>query len=219
MYSLIIFDWDGTLVDSAQRIVTCMQISMREVGLPVRSDEQIRNIIGLGLPEAFKELYPDLGKPEMELIREYYSQHFISNSIPPSQFFPGVQETLSSLHEEAFTLAVATGKSRRGLNRVFNEIPFSHLFSASRCADETISKPHPQMIYELLEETGVEKDQALMVGDTEFDMAMAERAGIDRVAVSYGVHGPDRLTKYRPVLMADEITQLRDWLMDRVQSN
>ncbi len=213
MYSLIIFDWDGTLIDSAERIVTCMQIAMREVGLPVRSDDEIRNIIGLGLPEAFAELYPSLGQPEMELIREYYAQHFVSSNIPPSQFFQGVPETLSFLHERDFTLAVATGKSRKGLNRVIKETSFGHLFSVSRCADETRSKPDPQMIFELLEETGTAKEEALMIGDTEFDMEMAERAGVDRVAVSYGVHKTDRLEKYQPVLIADQITDLRDWLL------
>lgn len=212
MYSLIIFDWDGTLIDSAERIVTCMQVAMREVGLPVRDDTAIRNIIGLGLPEAFAQLYPDLGLAEMEMIKEYYSRHFVSSRIPPSSFFPGVEELLSSLHKQAFTLAVATGKSRRGLNRVFDETSVGHFFSATRCADETLSKPHPQMIYEILEETGVARERALMIGDTEFDMEMAERAGIDRVGVSYGVHQTERLAKYKPVFVADQVSELHEWL-------
>ena len=212
LYSLIIFDWDGTLIDSAERIVTCMQIAMREVGLPVLSDHAIRQIIGLGLPEAFQQLYPGIDMREMERMRDYYAKHFIGNEIPASQLFPGVAESLDRLKTQGFQLAVATGKSRKGLNRVFSETPWGDYFCASRCADETRSKPHPQMIHELLEETGVVPKRALMVGDTEFDMEMAQLAGVDRVAVSYGVHETERLKKYEPVLVVDQINQLNDWL-------
>jgi len=215
LYSLIIFDWDGTLIDSASRIVTCMQMAMRETGLPVRDAQAIRNIIGLGLPEAFAQLYPDMGMAEMERMRTCYAEHFIADRVPPSAFFAGVEETLLQLKALGLTLAVATGKSRKGLNRVFNEIPWRDCFSASRCADETRSKPHPQMLHELLEETGTAAQDALMVGDTEFDMDMAQQAAIDRVAVSYGVHETARLMRYQPILVVDQMIELADWLKQR----
>lgn len=190
-----------------------MQIAMRETGLPVRDDRAIRNIIGLGLPEAFAQLYPGIDMSEMERMRDYYSKHFIADTVPPSEMFPGVEESLSGLKEQGYRLAVATGKSRRGLNRVFRETPWGEYFSASRCADETRSKPHPQMVHELLEETQISPERALLVGDTEFDMEMAQRAGIDRVAVSYGVHETERLRAYEPVLVVDRIVELNEWLL------
>lgn len=211
-YKLVIFDWDGTLIDSAQRIVTCMQMAMEESGLPVLGDEPIRQIIGLGLPEAFQQLYPGLPLAAMERMREGYSQHFIADRVPPSAMFPGVEHTLMQLQKQGLQLAVATGKSRRGLNRAFHEDNWGRFFVASRCADETRSKPHPQMLHELLEETGVEPAQALMVGDTVYDMEMAQRAGVDRVAVSYGVHTLERLDAFAPVLRVHQMIQLSDWL-------
>lgn len=192
-----------------------MQMAMHEAGLPVREEGAIRNIIGLGLPEAFAQLYPGIGLTEMERMRDCYAEHFIADRVPPSSFFSGVEQTMADLKEMGYTLAVATGKSRRGLNRVFKEIAWRDYFAASRCADETRSKPHPQMLHELLEETGVAAHQALMVGDTEFDMEMAQRAGVDRVAVSYGVHEAERLLAYEPVLMVDRIVQLADWLQQQ----
>lgn len=190
-----------------------MQIAMREVGLPVLEDRAIRQIIGLGLPEAFQQLYPGIDKREMERMRDYYAQHFIGQEIPASQLFPGVEQTLSGLQAQGYQLAVATGKSRKGLNRVFRESPWGEYFCASRCADETRSKPHPLMLYELLEETGIQVERALMVGDTEFDMEMAQLAGMDRVAVSYGVHDVARLQKYKPLLVIDQLADLHGWLL------
>lgn len=180
--------------------------------MPVREDASIRNIIGLGLPEAIRQLYPEIERGQLNRLRESYSRHFIATDIEPSGLFPKVEQTLENLKSSGYTLAVATGKSRRGLNRVFRERPWGQYFSTSRCADETQSKPHPQMIHELLEETGIDAQRALMVGDTEFDMEMARAAGIDRVAVSYGVHETQRLTPYDPVLVVDELSELDHWL-------
>lgn len=199
-------------MDSAARIVACMQAAMMEVDVPVLEDASIRNIIGLGLPEAIRQLYPEIECGQLDRLRESYSRHFISNDIEPSGLFPKVELTLENLKLSGYTLAVATGKSRRGLNRVFRESPWGQYFSTSRCADETQSKPHPQMIHELLEETGIDAQRALMVGDTEFDMEMARIAGIDRVAVSYGVHDVKRLAEYDPVLVVDELSELHGWL-------
>lgn len=205
---LLIFDWDGTLIDSTGKIVRCMQAAIAEQNLPSLPDEAVRNIIGLGLPEALRTLFPAAQPGVLERLREDYARHFIAADQQPCAFFPGVKGTLDALRARGCALAVATGKSRRGLDRVLANLGMSRYFEATRCADETRSKPHPQMLHELLSELGAGPDQALMVGDTEYDLAMANAAGMASVAVRYGAHAPERLAGHRPLATLERFDQL-----------
>ncbi len=208
---LFIFDWDGTISDSAEKIIGCMQAAAREVQLPVLPSHTIKNIIGLGLPEAIHSLYPDISDDQAEALREHYAAHFIKNDVKPSPFFPGVQHTLEKLLECGHTLTVATGKSRKGLQRVWKNLDMEAFFHGSRCADETASKPNPLMLTELLEEFSVDVQEAVMVGDTEYDMAMAQAIDIPRIAVSYGAHHIDRLRVYDPILCCDSFDEILNY--------
>jgi phosphoglycolate phosphatase len=212
---LLIFDWDGTLSDSTSKIVSCLQKAAETTGFPVLEDDVICNIIGLGLPEAMQCLYPELSIGDKERVRLHYIEHFLAADQTPSPFFAGVIEGLDRLRAENFSMAVATGKSRRGLDRVLNNVDMQRYFDASRCADETRSKPHPLMLQELLTEMNVSADKAMMVGDTEYDMEMAQNASVHPIAVSYGAHHIDRLKPYNPLLCANDFSSFVDWVVDR----
>lgn len=215
MYKLLIFDWDGTIIDSAARIVSSMQCAARDLGLAELTDAQVRNIIGLGLPEAIRELIPFVTDAEVDLMRQRYSHYYLGVDDTPTHLFPGVQHSLERMHANGIRMAVATGKSRRGLERIFAETGLAYIFETSRCADETTSKPDPHMLEEILAETGVKASEALMIGDTEFDLDMGRRAGMDVIAVSYGAHHVDRLHKYDPVLVVHNFPELEHWIESR----
>ncbi|MDN3525467.1 HAD-IA family hydrolase [Halomonas sabkhae] len=211
-YRLLIFDWDGTLMDSLGRIVTCMQAAGRDIGWELTSD-QVRDIIGLGLPEAIARLCPGIEADRAEALKQRYAHYFVECDQPPMAFYPGVSHGMQQLHRDGrLRLAVATGKSRRGLDRAFRESGTGAWFHASRTADETRSKPHPRMLEELLAELDVPVEEALMVGDTEYDMEMARALGMDRAAVTYGVHSPERLAASTPVFIAHSFPGLMEWL-------
>ena len=207
-YQLVIFDWDGTVMDSTGRIIACMHKAGADLCLPVLEDDAVREIIGLGLPEALRTLYPGIGDRDLERMRERYAVHFVAAEASPSRLYPGARETLATLRAAGLRLAVATGKSRKGLDRVWASSGLGDSFDASRCADETHSKPHPAMVTELLTELGVAPERALVVGDTSFDLQMARDAGVDRVAVSYGAHPVDRLMNFHPLAVIDALPQL-----------
>lgn len=209
---LLIFDWDGTLSDSAPKIIDCVQKAAVCAGVPVLEDDVIRNIIGLGLPEVMEVLYPECDQARRDKIREFYVEHFLASDQVPSPFFNGVMQGLEQLRDMGFMMTVATGKSRRGLNRVLQNLQMETFFHSSRCADETASKPHPKMLQELLEEFDVTPEQAIMVGDTEYDMSMAQQLGVPRVAVSYGAHQVERLVKYQPCLVIDSFSEFVNWV-------
>lgn len=208
---LYIFDWDGTISDSAAKICRCMQLAAEEVGVEPLEDDAIKNIIGLALPEALRVMYPDLEESKREEVKLGYSRQFLQADSTPSPFFPKAMETLESLRDQGFKMAVATGKSRRGLDRVLNNLKLDTFFHASRCADETTSKPHPHMLNELLEEFNLPPEQAVMIGDTEYDMSMAYQIGMPKIAVSYGAHTIDRLMKYKPELCVDRFEEILNW--------
>jgi phosphoglycolate phosphatase len=208
---LFIFDWDGTLMDSADRIVAVMQQAVRDHELPPLTKASILNIIGLGLPEALRALFPELPQQEVDLLQAAYSRRFVESEEVPCLLFPGVLETLGQLRAEGNRLAVATGKSRRGLSRILAGLGMSVFFDATRCADETRSKPHPLMLYELLAELAVPVERAVMIGDTEYDMEMAVNAGMARVAVDYGAHAVERLLPYQPGLVVSHFPELLQW--------
>lgn len=209
-FQLIIFDWDGTLIDSQQNIVACLQSMIRDLGLPERSEDQLSNIIGLGLYEALTQLFPEHAEDTHQQMIDRYRYHFLSSE--PSACFQGVQDLLPRLVEDGYMLAVATGKGRQGLNKALDSTGFSQWFVSTRCADESRSKPHPQMLEEILEETGVDNDKAIMIGDTEYDMLMAQHAGMASVGVSYGVHSANRLQQHDPMIILDDLRHLPDWL-------
>jgi phosphoglycolate phosphatase len=207
---LIIFDWDGTLVDSQANIVHCLNLMINDLKLPTRSFEELSNIIGLGLKEALISLFPEHNDDDFHHMVDRYRYHFFASD--PSVPFLGVEDVLSSLSKSGFILAVATGKGRRGLNSALDSTGFNQYITVSRCADETQSKPHPQMLEEILDVTGMQANQAIMVGDTEYDLEMAKNAGIPSIGVSYGVHSTDRLLKHKPISVLNEIGTLLGWL-------
>jgi phosphoglycolate phosphatase len=209
---LLIFDWDGTLSDSVARIAKCMQMAAQEYSLQVPTYSDVAEIVGLGLHEATIRLFPGSSHYESSLIQASYSKHYRSEDHQPCDFFPGVMETLHELRDQGYQLAVATGKSRAGLDRVLAALDLKGFFHSSRCADETLSKPHPLMLEELLSEFGVSAPQAVMVGDTEFDMQMAENAAMPRIAVSYGAHHIDRLRAFKPLACIDLFADIKQAL-------
>ncbi|MBU2966652.1 HAD-IIIA family hydrolase [Amphritea sp. 2_MG-2023] len=213
MYKLLIFDWDGTIIDSAARIISSMQKAARDLEQPELSDEAVRNIIGLGLPEAIRMLIPGVDDSLIAPLRDRYGHYYLEADDTPTELFDGVEQTLINLKQKGYRLAVATGKSRRGLDRVFDQTGLEYLFETSRCADETTSKPHPHMLEEILAETGLSPAEAVMIGDTEFDLEMGVRAGMDTIAASYGAHHIDRLTPYNPVLVMHRFVELENWLV------
>jgi phosphoglycolate phosphatase len=211
-YKLLIFDWDGTLADSIGRIVEAMHVASERSGFQLRDDFAVKGIIGLGLPEAIRTLYPEIGDAELIAFREHYAEHYIASEAVPSPLFEGVIESLEAFRAEGYHLAVATGKARRGLDRVLKSHGWENYFDITRAADETASKPHPLMLEQILAHCEVRPEQALMVGDSSFDLQMARNAGMGSVAVSYGAQSVDALKLYEPQLTIDRFSELHAWL-------
>ena len=211
---IVILDWDGTLVDSAGQIVATMQAAASLCSLPVRPDSEIRHIIGLGLPEAIKTLYPERDQDQARRMQEAYSKCYRDAGMDPAPFFPGVMSTLQALLEHGLQLAVATGKSRRGLDRELQVRQLDDLFHATRCADESRSKPNPLMLHQILQQLGKTPEQAVMVGDTVFDMDMAQQAGMRNIAVSYGAHPESALIAASPDLLVDDFSTILEWIVN-----
>jgi phosphoglycolate phosphatase len=215
-YQLLVFDWDGTLVDSIARIVESMRVAAAECVLPQLDEATIRGIIGLGLPEAIRSLYPQLQEPaRVETFRRVYSEHYLALERTPSPLFDGVRESLLAFREQGYRLAVATGKTRRGLDRVLVGHGWLDFFDVTRCADETASKPDPRMLREILVHCGVGAERALMVGDSPFDLQMAHNAGMTAVAVGYGAQPLTVLQEYRPHRAIEDFGALGRWLDER----
>lgn len=211
-FDLIVFDWDGTLMDSEAKIVNCIAAAAADCGLPDPGHAASRHIIGLGLQEALRTLFPAALATDCQRVAERYREHFLQHDLTETQLFPGVAAGLEALAQQGYLLAVATGKSRRGLQKVLEETGTENLFVATRCADETSSKPHPQMLHEILDVTGMTADQAVMVGDTTYDMQMARNAAMAGLAVSYGVHARELLLEHTPVACVDSFSEVCAWL-------
>jgi len=210
MSRLLIFDWDGTLSDSLARIIECLQLAARDSNLPEPPGTAAREIIGLGLREALTALFPGIESDTIDRLRQSYSGHYLRQDRVPTPLFPNARETLQQLRDRGLLLAVATGKSRRGLDRVLAEHGLDAFFDATRCADETESKPSPRMVEELLASLAVVPEHALVIGDTEFDMEMARRARVPRIGVSYGAHPAERLRRYDLRACLDRIEEILD---------
>jgi phosphoglycolate phosphatase len=212
-YKLLIFDWDGTLVDSIGRIVEAMHQAADSCALSRCSDEAVKGIIGLALPEAVRVLYPGLLEvAAVERFTRVYSECYLLLETEPSALFAGVAEALQAFRQRGYHLAVATGKSRHGLARVLAGRGWSDYFDITRCADESASKPHPLMLEQILAHFQLPPQQALMVGDSIFDLQMAHNAGMQSVAVGYGAQSLAVLRAQRPHLAIERFSQLREWL-------
>lgn len=211
-YELIIFDLDGTLLDSAAKILGCLAAAATDVGIAHPGEEAARNIIGLGMEEAMAALFPDVQAAQRQQFLVRFREHYLYLDTTEITCFPGVPQGLRQLTQDGYRLAIATGRPRRGLERVLAQTGLQSLFVASRCADEVHSKPHPRMLQEILEETNAHAEQAVVVGDTVYDMQMARSAGVDALAVSYGVHQADHLLQEGAVACVDSFPEVCAWL-------
>lgn len=216
-YSLVVFDWDGTLMDSTPTIVHAIQASCRDLGLPVPPDDAASWVIGLGLKEALESAVPTLKPEQVPRLLERYRFHYLTKD-PDLRLFSGVRPMLDRLAASGVHLAVATGKTRLGLERMLESTGLRRYFSATRCADETFSKPHPAMLLELMSELDVHPGAVVMIGDTSHDLRMAGNAGVHGVGVSYGAHPLAELQGCRPQAIMDSVAQLEAWLLERVAS-
>lgn len=211
-FELLVFDWDGTLMDSVEHIASSLAAAAIDLDMEDLGQQRYRDIIGLGLKEAMQALYPQAGQIETEALCERYRYHYVEVNKVKSDLFDGAQEMLNDLRSKDLKLAVATGKARVGLERVFTDTGYGEFFHASRCSDESGSKPQPHMLNELMQELNVEPDKTLMIGDTEYDMAMAKNAGTHGLAVSYGVHNCERLQQHNPLACLPSMDELSGWL-------
>jgi phosphoglycolate phosphatase len=211
-FDLIAFDWDGTLFDSTAIITRCIQMAVRDVGGTVPSDKDAAYVIGMGLMQALAHAAPDVPADKYPELGARYRHHYVSHQNDIS-LFDGVLPMLADLRARHHWLAVATGKSRRGLDEVLHAAELKGMFDGSRTADETAGKPHPRMLHELMREFGVDPERVLMIGDTTHDLQMAINAGCPSVGVSYGAHEPEVFHALKPRHVAHSVRELHDWLL------
>lgn len=210
-FDLLVFDWDGTLLDSAGAIVAAIQAACRDLELPEPSDERARHVIGLGLGEALRHAVPELPEQRYPQMVDRYRHHYLSRD-HELRLFDGAAELVAELAGAGFALAVATGKSRVGLDRALKASGLGAYFQASRCADECFSKPHPQMLEELMQEFSVAPERTLMIGDTTHDLQMALNAGVASLGVAYGAHPAAALDALAPLARLQKVEELAAWL-------
>lgn len=209
---LLVFDWDGTLMDSIGAIVACTKLTIRDLELGELPEERIRSTIGLGLRETVEVLSPGCDDEQYGRILARYREHWFATYRDLPLLFDGVRELLEGLVAEGYLLAVATGKSRRGLDYAMIQTGLEGLFQATRTADESFSKPHPKMLYDVFEELGVAPHEALMIGDTTYDLEMARNAGSPSVGVCSGSHPREELLQFEPVACLENVLELAPWL-------
>ena len=210
-YELIVFDWDGTLLDSASAIVQAIQAACRDLELPVPDDDRARHVIGLGLIDAMRHAVPDLPPEHYPVVADRYRFHYLAGDHQLT-LFAGVREMLSRLQAAGHILTIATGKSRHGLDRALDHSGLRPFFQATRCADECHSKPHPQMLEELMAEFGMATASTVMIGDTSHDLLMARNAGVASLGVTYGAHRHDHLLEHAPLVCLHNVPELDQWL-------
>ncbi len=212
-YKLIVFDWDGTVMDSTAVIAGSIQAACRDLDLPAPSDEAARYVIGMGLVQALRHAVPDAPEAMYGPLVARYRDHFLAqdSAIP---LFDGAREVIEELHGAGYWLAVATGKSRNGLDRAMQSSRMQPYFHATRTADETLSKPHPAMLLEIMDELGMEPARALMVGDTTHDLQMARNAGVGAVGMTHGAHPVEQLRGLQPLTLLDDFAGLREWFRE-----
>lgn len=210
-YDLLVFDWDGTLMDSAAHIAAALQQAFRDLGMAVPSNREARHVIGLGLEDAMMYLCPGLDVARYADVADRYRVHYLAGDAA-IELFPRVQEGIAALREDGYLLAVATGKSRRGLDRTLEATGLTPYFHATRCADEGFPKPHPEMLEVLMESLGATPDRTLMIGDTTHDLQMAQNARVGAIALTHGAHPGDDLRAMGPLHCADDFGELLGWL-------
>jgi len=210
-FDLLVFDWDGTLMDSAGTIVSSIQNACRALDLPVPSDAASRHVIGLGLQEALEMLVPGRNAEDYLLLVERYRYYYLGQDMQ-IPLFEGVTQAIADLYDAGFLLAVATGKSRRGLDRALEHSRLGAYFHSTRCADECFSKPHPCMIEQIMDELGVSPARTVMIGDTSHDLKMAINAGVDALGAGYGAHPKEHLEALSPLICADSFVELNEWI-------
>lgn len=216
-YQLIIFDWDGTLMDSIGRIVSSMQATAAALKLPVPQAGAVRDIIGLSLEPAIGQLFGQLSAPQYAQFLAKYRSQYVELDTTPTPLFTGVRTMLDELRAQGYQLAVATGKARRGLDRVLQESGLEDVFRITRCADESRSKPDPQMLHEIMAHTGVEQRSTLMIGDSIHDLRMARAAGVDALGVDFGAHSAELLLTCEPQGILSDWSQLATFLQQDKQ--
>lgn len=217
-FDLLVFDWDGTLMDSAAAIVRAIQAASRDLGVAVPTDHAARHVIGLGLQMALQQAVPDLPSDQYPLMVERYRHHYLGSDHELT-LFEGVIPMLNALRAAGYQLAVATGKSRVGLNRALEHSGLKTFFETTRCADECASKPDPEMLFEILDELSIPAERALMIGDTSHDLEMAHRAGVAGVGVLYGAHLPEALLACQPLACFESVNTLQQWLLSSPTSS
>jgi len=210
-YELIVFDWDGTVMDSTAVIANSIQAACRDLDLTVPSDEVARHVIGLGLDQALRYAVPSAGVHRHADLVARYRHHFFSqeNSMP---LFKGAESLIQELREDGYYLAVATGKNRNGLDRALKASNMAQYFHSTRTADQTVSKPDPTMLHEIMEELDVSAPRVLMVGDTTHDLQMAINAGVASLGMTHGAHPAEQLLELKPLALLDDFADLREWL-------
>lgn len=210
-YDLIVFDWDGTIMDSTGLIADCIQLAARDMKLAIPTFEQAKSIIGLGIIDSTLRLFPQLDAVAQTQYALMYRKHFVARD-HEAPLYDGIRELLASLAAPERFLAVATGKPRAGLERAFGHSGLKAHFHYSRCGDEGFPKPHPDMLLRLMDFTAVSPDRTLMIGDTTHDLELAYNAGVDAVAVSYGAHPRGALASMRALAVFDSVTELSAWI-------
>ncbi len=211
-FKLVIFDWDGTLMDSVAVIVACAQAMLRELGLPRHPDATIRNTVGLGLRETIDQLIPGCDAELYQQVLESYRAHWLATYQNQPLLFPGVPDMLRRLADEGYLLGIATGKSRRGLDYALTRSGLESLFHATRTVDEAPSKPHPGMLLDILDDLGVRPEEAVMIGDTIYDLEMARSARMAGLGVLSGSQGREELERFEPLACLPSVAQVPDWL-------
>jgi phosphoglycolate phosphatase len=214
-FRLLVFDWDGTLMDSIGTIVACTQATIRELGLGELPETRLRGLIGLGLRETIDILSPGCDEQTYGRILECYRDHWVGTYRDMPLLFQGVETLLRELADEGYLLAVATGKSRRGLEYALDQTRLGSLFHTTRTVDEAFSKPHPKMLLDILDELGVRAGDALMIGDTTYDLEMARNARTHSLGVCTGGHCREELEQYGPLACLDGVVDLASWLAKR----
>ncbi|MGQ0443480.1 MAG: HAD family hydrolase [Methylophilaceae bacterium] len=211
-FDLIVWDWDGTLADSAGMITDAVVQAAQQVGLPALNPKAARNIIGLGLRESIHALFGDIPAEQAQALAKQYTANYYAGEqdIP---LFAGAKELITELHRRGYKQAVATGKGRRGLNLALERSGLSHYFHATRTVDECFSKPHPQMLDELMDHLVTTPERTVMIGDTNYDLQMAQNARVPALAVTFGAQTVDKLVMYNPIVILNEFSELSDWLL------
>ena len=211
-YKLIIFDWDGTLVNSIEKIATSLQAASLQTTQVSISDTDARSVIGLGLQEAVQQLHPHLPSDEILKIADAYKHHYQYTNTVKEDPFEGVETLLTQLKDNGFLLAIATGKGRPGFERAAERFDFNRCFHTTQCAGDNKSKPHPEMVFKILDELNINAEDAIMIGDSTHDMKMAVNAKIDAIAVTHGVNTAEELSAFNPLACLDRVADLAHFL-------